>query len=320
MPQGPLPCLLETTVDSSHVRCARLPPSAGQRLQCPVVDSTKVPLGVLTDVYDKYVDPDNVVAYALASNDDNPLYLSGEAVPPVFAVAVAWNAFINNPPLPPEAVHGQRGGVHGTHDLYIRKQMVPGSWLHTTGERSSVICSKAGMNVVTKLVSTDDDGDVVLEQYWSSLMRGEVTGGDQGTPVADHSFGDDVRANLVGSVSLPTTRDQTFRYAGASGDRSPMHFDDEVARAMGFPKKFNQGLCTLAVTSRGLIELAASGDPRRVRRIAVRFTSPSYPGEAIGLSVYDANGGDDGNQVFAFEAVCGDQFTLRHGLVEVSRS
>jgi acyl dehydratase len=138
--------------------------------------------------------------------------------------------------------------------------------------------------------------------------------------VADHSFPDHARENLVGSVSLPTTRDQTFRYAGASGDRSPMHVDDEVARAMGFPGKFNQGLCTLAVTSRGLIDLAASGDPRRIRRIAVRFTSPSFPGDDIDLSVYAADDGGDGNRVFAFEASSGGQMSLRHGLVEVDRS
>lgn len=292
---------------------------AGQRLQSPVVDSTKVPLSIRSDPYDKYVDPDNVIAYALASNDENPLYLSGEAVPPVFAVAVAWTAFMGAPPLPKEAVEGQRGGVHGEHDLYIRKPMVPGTWLHTTNERSSVTCSKAGMNVSVKLITTDDDGDVVLEQYWSSLMRGEVTGGDQGTPLADHSFPEGARENPVGSVSLPTTLDQTYRYAGASGDRSPMHVDDEMARSLGFPRKFNQGLCTLAVTSRGLIDLAAGGDPRRIRRIAVRFSSPSYPGDAIDLSVFKVAGGE-GNRVFAFETSSGGAMTLRHGLVEVDRS
>jgi len=284
------------------------------------MDSTRVPLGVRTDVHDKYVDADGVVAYALASNDDNPLYLSGEAVPPLFGVVVAWSAFIGIPPLPPEAVEGQRGGVHGEHDLYIFKPMVPGSWLHTTGERSAVVCSRAGMNVFVKLVTTDDDGDVVLEQYWSSLLRGDATGGDQGTPPPDHSVPANAQQRLVGTVSLPTTRDQTFRYAGASGDRAPMHVDDEVARSMGFPSKFNQGLCTLAVTSRGLIDLAADGDPRRVRRIAARFSAAAYPGDAIDVSVRDADIGTDGNRAFSFEASSNGAVVLRRGLVEVAPS
>jgi acyl dehydratase len=283
------------------------------------MDSTKVPLGVTSEVFDKYVDPDNVVAYALASNDENPLYLNGDAVPPVFAVAVAWNAFTAVAGLPAEATAGQRGGVHGEHYLTIAKPMVPGTWLHTTSQRSAVVCSKAGMNVFVKLVTTDEQGEVVIEQYWSTLLRGEVTGGDQGTPPPDHSFPDAARARLVGTVSLPTTRDQTFRYAGASGDRAPMHVDDEIARSMGFPGKFQQGLCTLAVTSRGLIDLAASGDPRRIRRIAVRFSSPVFPGNAIELSVHD-RGPSDLGQAYAFEASSGGQSVLRHGLVEVAPS
>ncbi len=282
------------------------------------MDSTKVPLGERSDVHHKYVDPDHAVAYALASNDDNPLYLSGEAVPPLFAAAVAWDAFIGAPPLPPGALEGHRGGVHGEHDLYVYKPMVPGTWLHSVSQRSAVVCSNAGMNVFMKLVTTDDAGDVVLEQYWSSLMMGEVTGGDQGTPPPSHSFPEHARRRLMGSISLPTTRDQTFRYAGASGDRSPIHIDDEAARSMGFPCKFNQGLCTLAVVSRGLIDLAAGGDPRRVRRIAVRFSGVVFPGNSIDLSVHEVDPASSGNLVFAFEASSEGRAALRHGLVEVA--
>lgn len=282
------------------------------------MDTTKVPIGVRGEPQAKYVDPDNVIAYALASNDENPLYLSGQAVPPLFAVAVAWTAFMGMDALPPEATEGSHGGVHGEHDLFIHRPIVPGSWLQTVGERSAVVCSSAGMNVFAKLVTTDEQGELVLEQYWSSLIRGPVTGGDRGTPPADHSFPDDARDRPVGTVSLPTTIDQTFRYAGASGDRAPMHVDDEVARSFGFPRKFNQGLCTLAVTSRGLIELAAGGDPRRVRRIAVRFSSPVFPGNAIDLSVFDAGERANGHHAFAFEASSDGAVALRHGLVEVA--
>jgi acyl dehydratase len=38
--------------------------------------------------------------------------------------------------------------------------------------------------------------------------------------------------------------------------------DEEAASAMRFRRTINQGLATLAVTSRGLVELAAGGDPR----------------------------------------------------------
>jgi acyl dehydratase len=281
------------------------------------MDSLRVPLGIPSEVHHTYVDPDNVVAYALASNDNNPFYLDGQAVPPLFAVVVAWTAFRDIGPPPPEATEGATGGVHGEHDLRLHKPVVPGTWLHTEGQYSGVTCSSAGMNVFSKLVSSDDRGDVVYEQYWSSLYRGPVTGGDRGERPPDHSFPESARARPVGSVELPTTRDQTFRYAGASGDRSPMHVDDEVARSFGFPRKFNQGLCTLAVASRGLIELAAEGDPRRVRRIATRFSAPVFPGDSVEVSVYDTDSASGAVRVYAFEAVSNGQTALRHGLVEV---
>jgi len=282
------------------------------------VDSSKVPLAAPSGISHTYVDPDHVAAYALATNDDNPLYLDGSAVPPVFAAVVAWSAFWGVPPIPEEALAGTIGGVHGEHDIRIHRPVKVGGWCHTVGELCAVVCSSAGMNVYMRLSTTDDDGSEVLEQYWSLLYRGDVTGGNRGTPPTDHTFPAEARQRTIGSALLTTTRDQTFRYAGASGDRNPMHLDDEAAHALGFPRKINQGLCTLGIASRGLIELTAAGDPRRVRRIAVRFSSPVFPGDPIDLSVYDNTSNSDGSHSFAFEAASTNGVALRHGLVEVA--
>ena len=281
------------------------------------MDSTLVPLGVAGEPYPAYCDPDEIRAFALAINDPNPLYADGAASPPTYAVVPVFTAFREVEPVPPEALVGMTGGVHGTHDLYIRKPLLPGTNLSTTSERCSVTVSKAGMNVVIRLVSRDTDGDVVLEQYWSSLSRGPATGGDQGDELADHTFPEEARSSPVGKMSLATTFDQTFRYAGASGDRATMHVNDEVARRFGFPRKFNQGLATLGISSRALVDLAADGDPRRVRRIAVRFAAPTFPGDDIEVFVYDAGTTREGLRSYAFEATSEGITVLRHGRVEV---
>jgi acyl dehydratase len=281
------------------------------------MDSTKVPLGVTNGPVTSYVDPDEVVAFARAINDENPAYLEHGAVPPTWPVTPALPVMMPLANLPDAATSERTGGVHGEHDLFIRKPIVPGMRLHTTGERVSVVVSKAGMNVFPRLVSVDDDGDVVVEQYWSTLSMGPVTGDSQGPPPPDHLFPDDARQRLVGTMSLFTTRDQTFRYAGASSDRAPMHVNDAIAQSMGFPKKFNQGLCTLGVSTRALVDLAAGGDPRRITRVAVRFASLAFPGDDIEVSVYDIGETDDGNHAFAFEADSAGRGVLRHGRVEV---
>jgi acyl dehydratase len=281
------------------------------------MDSTKVPLGDVIGPVRYYCDPDEIAAFALAINDENPLYQEGRATPPTYAVVPVFTAFMGMGGIPAEATEGAVGGVHGTHDLYIHKPIEPGMNLHTTCTRCTVTTSKAGMNVVVRLISRDDDGDVRIEQYWSSLMRGPVTGGDHGDQLADHMFPESARANLIGTVELPTTRDQTFRYAGASGDRSAMHVNDEVAMGFGFPRKFNQGLCTLGVTTHGLVDLTADGDPRRIHRIAVRFAAPTFPGDRIQVSAFEAGKTEQGLRSCAFEAFSADVAVLRHGRVEI---
>jgi acyl dehydratase len=273
-----------------------------------------VPAGPMT----AYCDPEEIIAFALATNDPNPLYLNGLATPPVYAVVPTFAPMMTAAQqVPPEATEGMTGRVHGTHDLYVHRPIGPGTHIHTVAARCAVTATTAGMNLVVRLTSRDDAGQVLIDQYWSALLRGPVSGGNQGDDIPEHQFPDGARANPIGTVALPTTRDQTFRYAGASGDRSPMHVNDEVAQDNGFPRKFNQGLCTLGVVSRGLAELAAGADPRRVFRIAVRFAAPSFPGDDIDLTVYENGKTDLGMKSYAFEAESGGRTILRHGRLEV---
>jgi acyl dehydratase len=83
--------------------------------------------------------------------------------------------------------------------------------------------------------------------------------------------------------------DQTFRYAEASGDPNPIHVDDEVARAVGLPGRIVHGLCTMAFTSWAAINTLCEGDPRRLRRIAVRFSQPVLPGQEITTRFWDGH-------------------------------
>ena len=119
-------------------------------------------------------------------------------------------------------------------------------------------------------------------------------------------------------MSLPTTRDQTFRYAGASGDRSTIHVSDRAAVKSGRPRKFNQGALSLGIASRALVALAAGGDPSRITRVAVRFSRYAYPGNDIDVSVYDAGPTPDGGHAYAFEAASEGEVVLRNGLIEVT--
>jgi acyl dehydratase len=282
------------------------------------MDTSKVPLGEPSGPFLNYCDPGEIAAFALAINDDNPLYRDGRAVPPTYPVVPVFEAMRSLGQLPPEAMAGGRGGGHGEHDLYIRRPITPGMALHTTADRYAVVVSKAGMNVFTRLMSVDDDGQLVIEQYWSSIMVGEATGGNQGPDMPDHTFPEAARSRKVGTMSLPTTDDQTFRYAGASGDRSTIHVSDQAAIQSGRPRKFNQGALSLGIASRALVALAAGGDPSRITRVAVRFSRYAYPGDDIHVSVYDAGSTAEGQHAYAFETASLGNTVLKNGWVEVT--
>lgn len=72
--------------------------------------------------------------------------------------------------------------------------------------------------------------------------------------------------------SFPVTRVQLVRYAGASGDFNPIHWNERFARAVGLPDVIAHGMFTMAEAARVVTDWA--GDPGAVREYAVRFTRP----------------------------------------------
>lgn len=68
------------------------------------------------------------------------------------------------------------------------------------------------------------------------------------------------------------SRDTLVRYAGASGDFNPIHYNDTVATHAGLPGVIAHGMLTMGVAVTGLLD--ALGDPTAVRAYSVRFTNP----------------------------------------------
>jgi acyl dehydratase len=75
------------------------------------------------------------------------------------------------------------------------------------------------------------------------------------------------------------TREDVKAYADAGGDANPLHQDDEVARAAGFPEIVAHGMFTMGHLAACVSRWA--GGPERVRRLSVQFRAPVYMGEEI---------------------------------------
>ena len=83
---------------------------------------------------------------------------------------------------------------------------------------------------------------------------------------------------------FPITRADLVRYAGASGDFNPIHWNGRVAHEVGLPDVIAHGMFTMASAARVVTDWV--GDPGRVTQCEVRFTRPVVvPDDDTGATV-----------------------------------
>jgi acyl dehydratase len=75
------------------------------------------------------------------------------------------------------------------------------------------------------------------------------------------------------------TAEDVEAYARASGDLNPLHRDEEVARAAGFPGIVAHGMLTMGTLASALVGWL--GDPAALIRLKAQFRSPVFLGERL---------------------------------------
>ncbi|GGZ16219.1 MaoC family dehydratase [Streptomyces poonensis] len=84
--------------------------------------------------------------------------------------------------------------------------------------------------------------------------------------------------------SFPVTRATLVRYAGASGDFNPIHWNEKFAKEVGLPDVIAHGMFTMAEAIRVVTDWV--GDPGAVVEYGVRFTKPVVvPNDDQGASI-----------------------------------
>ncbi|MCP3760169.1 MaoC family dehydratase [Streptomyces sp. NPDC056773] len=86
------------------------------------------------------------------------------------------------------------------------------------------------------------------------------------------------------AASFPVTRATLVRYAGASGDFNPIHWNEKFATEVGLPDVIAHGMFTMAEAIRVVTDWV--GDPGAVVEYGVRFTKPVVvPNDAEGALI-----------------------------------
>ena len=86
------------------------------------------------------------------------------------------------------------------------------------------------------------------------------------------NFDDVAVGDALPATTITLGRADLVRYAGASGDFNPIHWNSRFAQQVGLPDVIAHGMLTMALAVTGVTEW--SGDPGAVVDYLARFTNP----------------------------------------------
>jgi acyl dehydratase len=258
--------------------------------------------------------------YARAYNDLNPHFFDpavpgGIVAPPMFAVVVTWIPLLSaltDPELHADLLRL----LHRAQDMEFLAPIRAGDLITSTSKIASIESAAGGEVMSVSLEARNQRDETVNRSTFTVFIRGRR---DSGTPIESKLSSDEAaRGQPLLMVDQTVDTDQTFRYAEASGDRNPIHVDENVAKMAGLPGIILHGLCTMAFTSKVMIDNLCGGDPKRLKRMTVRFSRPVFPGDTIMTAVWPAEVHPD-RLAFAYETSnAGGLAVVRDGRAEVA--
>ncbi|WP_408959743.1 MaoC family dehydratase N-terminal domain-containing protein [Natrinema sp. 74] len=167
--------------------------------------------------------------------------------------------------------------------------------------------------------SAESEADDASSKSTAPAANGGTAAAEAAVPPATVDKFDHVRAlaDIAVGDTGPTVvvedldRQQFVKYAGASGDFNPIHYDEPYATAAGNESVFGQGMFTAGVASR---VVANWFELRDIASFGVRFQSRVFPGDTVVASgeVVDIDEGD-GTVETELEAWTDDGETLLTG-------
>lgn len=258
--------------------------------------------------------------YARAYNDDNPWFFDverpeGIIAPPLFGVVVSWLSIMM-------VMTESELGVdllkllHGEQDMFFLRPITPGDIITSTAQITAIEEEIAGESLTVEVKCVNQRGEPVQRMLFSAFIRGRGA--------RDRRHVRSIEAAPSGEPLLRLRQkideDQTYRYAEASSDHNPIHVNESVAKLAGLPGIIVHGLCTMAFTSKVMVDHLCNRDPRRLRRLRARFSRPVFPGQEITTAVWLlADRG--GLKSYMYETYNPDgKDVIREGIAEIAPS
>lgn len=223
----------------------------------------------------------DVEAYAAATDDPCVVYYGHDAVaPPMFHVRPLRDmlfAVMEDPALGLDMPRL----VHAGHDARFHAPLRPGAALVPRARLVGLAQKEKGALVAATLEGWVE-GRLAVSAETSFFIRGQRLLAELGAHGAlPTGLGPAPGGPAALSKAVTVSADQSLRYAEASLDRNPIHLDPAAARAGGLPDVILHGLCTMALSGRAVVAALLGGDPRGLRRLAVRWSKPVHNGQRL---------------------------------------
>lgn len=260
---------------------------------------------------------ERIAEYAAATNDPIPAHRNGDVAPPVFAIVPVFQALLS-PAVDVMPLQLVPRIVHGEQDFHFRRPIYPGDRLVSRAKMIGYEGLEKGTRSAILLECRTEEGELVNEQYVTTFVRGFDVGTAVGELSPSHKFPDRLHQQPpLAKVSAHVDADQTFRYSPAAGDPMPIHLDEEVAQSAGLPGIIAHGLCTMAMTSWGVLNEVGDSDVNRLKRFAVRFAKMVFPGDDLETHIWRVGAAGQTTR-YAFETVRGEDYVITDGLAELT--
>jgi acyl dehydratase len=155
------------------------------------------------------------------------------------------------------------------------------------GGRVTRVRSRGGAFFVTLEMTVTADDAIAVESSSTFLLGSEAAGevpAARTEPAVRTAARSDHPVRYTAGSGVPdlvksASRHDLVRYASASGDFNPIHFDHDAARGAGLGGIVGHGLLTTAwVTQLGA---AATDHPVPLAELVVRYRDPVYPSDAV---------------------------------------
>lgn len=259
-----------------------------------------------------------IANYARACNEDNPRYFDpavsgGIVAPPMFAVVATWLPLIGL--ITDTELHADLLRLlHTAQAIEFLAPIRLGDRISATARLATIETVASGEALTVELGAVNRRGAPIARILFTALIRGRRAPESRPAPTQPER----ARRSPLAVVAQTIDRDQTFRYAEASGDRNPIHVVENVAKMAGLPGIIVHGLCTMAFVCRAITDHTCGGDPTRLRRLVVNFSRPVFPGDTITTSIWPADHVERSGR-FSFATANPEGLAvIRDGIAEVS--